>query len=129
MNKKWKIWVDTGGTFTDCLAETPEGEIKRVKVLSSSKLRGKAIEQVAENAFQVDTSFAVDKNILNGYKIRFLGQDLPNSSIASFDPNNFKFTLTNPIPNKLLFPCDFELDGGEEAPVLAARLITETALG
>ncbi|MEQ8414637.1 MAG: hydantoinase B/oxoprolinase family protein [Imperialibacter sp.] len=128
MNKKWKIWVDTGGTFTDCLAETPEGEIKRVKVLSSSKLRGKAIEQVAENAFQVDTSFAVNKRILNDYKIKFLGQDLPDNSIASFDPNNFKFTLTSPIPNKLLFPCDFELDGGEEAPVLAARLITETAL-
>ncbi|WP_339784310.1 MAG: hydantoinase B/oxoprolinase family protein [Imperialibacter sp.] len=128
MNKKWKIWVDTGGTFTDCLAETPEGEIKRVKVLSSSKLRGKAIEQVAENAFRVDASFAVDKDILKGYKIRVLGQNFPGNSIAQFDPNNFTFTLVNSLPNRLIFPCDFELDGGEEAPVLAARLITETAL-
>ena len=128
MNKKWKIWVDTGGTFTDCLAETPEGEIKRVKVLSSSKLRGKAVEQMAENAFRVDQSFTVNKDILRAYKIRFLGQDLPDNSIARFDPSNFTFTLVNSLPNGLIFPCDFELDGGEEAPVLAARLITETAL-
>jgi 5-oxoprolinase (ATP-hydrolysing) len=128
MNKKWKIWVDTGGTFTDCLAETPEGEIKRVKVLSSSKLRGKAIEQMAENAFRVDASFAVDKDILKGYKIRVLGQNFPSNSIAQFDPNNLTFTLVNSLPNRLTFPCDFELDGGEEAPVLAARLITKTAL-
>ncbi|WOK06219.1 hydantoinase B/oxoprolinase family protein [Imperialibacter roseus] len=128
MNKKWKIWVDTGGTFTDCLAETPNGEIKRVKVLSSSKLRGKAVEQVAKNAFRADASFAVDKDILKGYKVRFLGKDLPHNAITGFDPINSIFTLTNSIPADLTLPCDFELDGGEEAPVLAARLITETAL-
>src|SRR5687768_8951608 len=35
----WQVWVDTGGTFTDCLARAPEGDIRLVKVLSSAALR------------------------------------------------------------------------------------------
>jgi 5-oxoprolinase (ATP-hydrolysing) len=31
----WQFWVDRGGTFTDCLARSPEGEITSTKVLSS----------------------------------------------------------------------------------------------
>ena len=31
----WHIWVDTGGTFTDCLARNPDGRIERFKTLSS----------------------------------------------------------------------------------------------
>ena len=32
--------VDTGGTFTDCVALAPSGETHRTKVLSTSALRG-----------------------------------------------------------------------------------------
>ncbi len=36
----WRLFVDTGGTFTDCLALSPEGGAwKRAKVLSSGELR------------------------------------------------------------------------------------------
>ncbi len=36
----WRLFVDTGGTFTDCLALSPEGGVwKRAKVLSSGELR------------------------------------------------------------------------------------------
>ncbi|WP_372638624.1 hydantoinase/oxoprolinase N-terminal domain-containing protein, partial [Fodinibius sp.] len=38
-DKSWQIWIDTGGTFTDCIAVDPEGDRKKVKVLSSSSLR------------------------------------------------------------------------------------------
>jgi 5-oxoprolinase (ATP-hydrolysing) len=36
MTKKsgWQFWVDRGGTFTDCLARSPEGRITSTKVLS-----------------------------------------------------------------------------------------------
>src|SRR5690606_20938809 len=36
----WRISIDTGGTFTDCLAVDPTGTLRRAKVLSSSALRG-----------------------------------------------------------------------------------------
>ncbi|WP_309709543.1 hydantoinase B/oxoprolinase family protein [Armatimonas sp.] len=35
----WRIFADTGGTFTDCLAISPDGAWHRAKVLSSGVLR------------------------------------------------------------------------------------------
>ncbi|MCH8192390.1 MAG: hypothetical protein IIA65_00055, partial [Planctomycetes bacterium] len=41
MNEKtYNVTIDTGGTFTDCLAQTSGGAIVRRKVLSSGALRG-----------------------------------------------------------------------------------------
>ena len=40
----YQIWIDTGGTFTDGLAQDPDGTIHRAKVLSSSRLRGQLID-------------------------------------------------------------------------------------
>ena len=37
---KWNIGVDTGGTFTDCVARHSDGRITRAKVLSTSAFRG-----------------------------------------------------------------------------------------
>ncbi len=128
MDKKWKIWVDTGGTFTDCLAETPEGVVKRVKVLSSSKLRGKAIQKKGSNNFKLDAAFSVGTPILQGYELKFLGQVHVPITVATFDVTQSIITLSSDIPVSISLPCDFELYGGEEAPVLAARLVTETSL-
>ena len=33
----WQFWVDRGGTFTDCLGFSPDGQLKYVKVLSSDQ--------------------------------------------------------------------------------------------
>ena len=45
----WQIWIDTGGTFTDCLAKDPHGNMHRAKVLSTSALRGMVAEQIEPN--------------------------------------------------------------------------------
>ena len=34
----WQFWIDVGGTFTDCLARTPDGRIRTFKLLSSGRL-------------------------------------------------------------------------------------------
>ncbi|NCF88764.1 MAG: hypothetical protein GWQ08_25130 [Verrucomicrobiaceae bacterium] len=34
----WRLFADTGGTFTDCLGIDPEGTEHRAKVLSSGRL-------------------------------------------------------------------------------------------
>src|SRR5437660_698176 len=34
----WRVFIDTGGTFTDCLAVDPEGRLHRAKVLSRTAL-------------------------------------------------------------------------------------------
>ncbi len=33
----WQFWIDRGGTFTDCLARSPDGVVTVVKVLSSDR--------------------------------------------------------------------------------------------
>ena len=43
--RPWRIWIDTGGTFTDCLAVDPGGRLHRAKVLSTSALRGRIAER------------------------------------------------------------------------------------
>ena len=43
---EWRVSVDTGGTFTDCVARDPAGGRHHVKVLSSSALRGAVSERL-----------------------------------------------------------------------------------
>ncbi len=35
-NDKWQFWVDRGGTFTDIVAKTPEGDLRSHKLLSEN---------------------------------------------------------------------------------------------
>lgn len=46
----WQFWVDRGGTFTDIVALTPEGELKTHKLLSENpeKYRDAAIQGIRE---------------------------------------------------------------------------------
>ncbi|MCG8555850.1 MAG: hydantoinase B/oxoprolinase family protein [Proteobacteria bacterium] len=36
-SRSWRIWIDRGGTFTDCIGLGPEGTLRAVKVLSSDR--------------------------------------------------------------------------------------------
>ncbi|MCA8998168.1 MAG: hydantoinase B/oxoprolinase family protein [Planctomycetaceae bacterium] len=37
---RWQFWIDVGGTFTDCVARTPVGELRTWKTLSSGIVKG-----------------------------------------------------------------------------------------
>jgi len=52
--KHWKIWIDTGGTFTDCLATGPNGNEIRLKVLSHGVLRGNIRQLVNPNLLKIN---------------------------------------------------------------------------
>jgi len=43
---QWQFWIDRGGTFTDCLGISPDGELHTTKVLSSDTAPVVAIRQV-----------------------------------------------------------------------------------
>ena len=36
MNPRWQFWIDRGGTFTDIVGRTPEGELRTLKLLSEN---------------------------------------------------------------------------------------------
>lgn len=39
MSAGWRIGVDVGGTFADCVALAPDGERRRIKLLTDGRLR------------------------------------------------------------------------------------------
>ncbi|MCE7067754.1 hydantoinase B/oxoprolinase family protein [Dyadobacter sp. CY326] len=122
---KWQIWIDTGGTFTDCLATNPQGNKTRIKVLSSSCLRGRILRKVGENIFEFSTNWSFDENLLRGYAFEIIGSG-KQSRIQHIDSKAGILKLTDNLQFET--PVDFEITTGEEAPILAARLLTNTPL-
>ena len=125
ITQTWQIWIDTGGTFTDCLAIDPTGNKTRIKVLSSSCLRGRITGKLSPNTYRFEASWPHDGDLFKNYTFK-LHANNAHSRIASIDRQQHTITL----PDDLAFvqPADFEITTGEEAPILAARLLTRTPL-
>ncbi|GAB4028110.1 hydantoinase B/oxoprolinase family protein [Spirosoma koreense] len=114
----WQIWIDTGGTFTDGLALDPEGNLHRTKVLSSSRLRGQLIGDKLIAPW-------LTAPIFDGYQARIIETD-ERYQIRSLAQNS---TLVFDRPFSVQpAAVTIELFTGEEAPVLATRLLTQTPL-
>lgn len=123
----WKIWIDTGGTFTDCIATTPSGEIARLKVLSSGVLRIPVL-RVDHTTFTIRLPLPMRADSLKGYKVR-VGNALRTVEGNSSDGS--KIVVNQPLTlrksDHIITSLDLFTD--EEVPVLAARLLTQTSLG
>ncbi|MFH0759191.1 MAG: hydantoinase B/oxoprolinase family protein [Bacteroidota bacterium] len=121
--------IDTGGTFTDCIATTPDGSLVRRKVLSNSSLRGNISAWISSGEILVSTNWDLTLDLLAGYTFRILNTEHPPVKIRAFDPLRRIITLEKSLPDHLqaLRPL-FEITAFEEAPVLCARLITLTPL-
>jgi len=120
-----RVWVDTGGTFTDCMTVDPEGTTKTVKVLSNSSLRGKVQRQAGtERTYQIEQDWDAPDDFLKGFRFKLLGASDFEADVEAFDSERSIVTLDRPIPGDEL-PCSFEVQSAEEAPVLALRLITQ----
>ena len=124
----WKIWIDTGGTFTDCLAVDPRGALHRAKVLSTSAVRGR-IAGSARRTRSVSPrpgtsrrdSFAASPSACWASDVARTVEDSDPTDPPSERP-------LPPLPPDDLAGAAFELRSPEEAPVLAARLVTRTPL-
>ncbi|UZR93219.1 hydantoinase B/oxoprolinase family protein [Chondrinema litorale] len=123
----WKIWADTGGTFTDCIALTPSNQVKRVKLLSNSSLKGRFEKQLSDNVFQASLRWDVEKDIFKGYQLSFAGVD-QTYTIVKVDLAKQTIQLKEAIEETALEETLFSITANEEAPVMAARMVTETAL-
>ena len=128
MNKApWRIWIDTGGTFTDCLAVDPGGRLHRAKVLSTSAVRGRIAERAGPAAVRLATAWRLPPGFFQGYTFTLLDSGA-SATVAGFDPDGAVLHLDRVFPGDGLAGATFELRSPEEAPVLAARLATGTLL-
>lgn len=129
----WNIFVDTGGTFTDCLAIDPTGETRRAKVLSSGVLRAAVREILSPTRLVLEAPWLDRPGFAVGAALGF-GES--TATITRADPGEAgttprqphhaaRLTLAEPLAG--LAPGDtVELTTSEEAPILAARLVTGT---
>lgn len=122
-NGPWRLWIDTGGTFTDCLIQTPKGEWERLKVLSAGCVRA-SVEKSAPGNLTLRGLPPVPPNFFRGYQLRVDGREY---AICGSDSNGH-FRLGGKNRGTLSPGAIVELSAQEEPPVLAARLATGTRL-
>jgi len=122
----WRLHIDTGGTFTDCLATGPDGRTRRIKVLSSSRLRGQLVERLENGWFRMRHNWPASEDIFEGYAFYLLDDPPAPVHVLETRLQEGRIRLSNEI--LLSFPAAFEITAGEEAPILAARLATATPL-
>ena len=130
MDSGWEFWIDVGGTFTDCLARDADGHLQTCKVLSSGIEKGRC-EQADADGRLIDSSRIGDPpEFWAGYQLRLIdrdGQPWLESRVKSFDAAVGAFEL-EASPGKSPAGSQYELDGGEEAPLLAIRRILRLPL-
>ncbi|HKI89281.1 MAG TPA: hydantoinase/oxoprolinase N-terminal domain-containing protein, partial [Draconibacterium sp.] len=129
MKNYFQLYVDTGGTFTDCIGIDQDGNEYRRKVLSNSSLRGKIGKVISPTSFQISESWELEKDLVKGFSFRLLGDEYNSTRIESYNLKDKILQLNSVIEtSRQLKGVNFEITSHEEAPVLGARLITQTAL-
>ncbi len=124
MPKPWQIWIDTGGTFTDCIAEDPDGVVHTCKVLSSGALRDRVDSIDDDGRIHLRGGSRLPDGFLTGYRLFPLGgadgieilEHEPLTGALLIADSGLELEPGQPV----------ELSSGEEAPLVATRLITGT---
>ncbi|MFG0332529.1 MAG: hydantoinase/oxoprolinase family protein [Maioricimonas sp. JB049] len=122
---QWQFWIDVGGTFTDCVAVTPDDEMRTFKTLSSGVTKGDVAERT-ENAI-VDSRRTDDPDgFWNGYTIRFLdptGREIHAGRVREHDAGTGTLAIDGSLPATVAAGCVYELTSGDEAPIVAIRYL------
>ncbi|MFN0198019.1 MAG: hydantoinase B/oxoprolinase family protein, partial [Planctomycetaceae bacterium] len=120
----WEFWIDVGGTFTDCLARTPDGDLRTLKVLSSGIVKGQVGTRSSALSI-VDPHRKFDPpHFWDEYQISFSdasGAIIQSTRVTAFDPALGTITLADPLLKTVVPGSKYELTSGQEAPILAIR--------
>ena len=119
---EWHFSADTGGTFTDCLAEGPDGSIRRGKVLSSGRLRTSIRAIHPDGSIGIETLPLNDVAWLRAKPAWIHG--VPAGIIYEASPD--RIVIDN-VPEGIKGGDILEIDSGLEAPVLAMKLLVPEA--
>ncbi len=132
MAAEWEFWIDVGGTFTDCICRGPDNSMSTLKVLSSGITKG-FVEETSGTDRVVDAGRVGDPDGLwAGYTIRFLndsGCTIHTARVRKSQGGNGLLGMEQLLPPDVEIGTRYELDGGEEAPILAIRRAMNLPLG
>lgn len=126
MIDSYQVWVDVGGTFTDCFVLAPNGKRFRGKVLSSGICKCAVDTLISQSIVTAtNTSQLLDSlpdNFWNGASLAVTTRSgNVSSSVKQYQANGRSFQLKKPLVGSLSAGDLIELDAGLEAPVLAVR--------
>ena len=121
----WEFWIDVGGTFTDCIARSPAGDLVQCKVLSSGVTKGQVVETQGTNRILDPGRIGDPPGFWVGYELRLLdreGSPVLVTRVTGFDSRTGSLTCAA-LPPEMPLPAAYELASGEEAPTLAIRRV------
>ena len=120
----WRIGVDIGGTFADCVGVAPDGVRRRIKILTDGRVRTLAARVGELSSLHPQYALAA----LPPWTV----QSLIGMTAVAADGSVRSVTGAHVADDCCVVDIDgpvspwFDLKSGEEAPVLAARLMTGT---
>ncbi len=130
----WQFFIDVGGTFTDVVANSPNGQLVTYKLLSSGVVRG-TVHSASSNWIQDDRRILDPLQGWAGYQLSIHHHNdrrleagtgatpILQTTVNDFDAatGRFYFDETLGLPKSNYWT--YELSSYEEAPVLAIRLL------
>ncbi|MEZ5278735.1 MAG: hydantoinase B/oxoprolinase family protein [Opitutaceae bacterium] len=123
---EWTLFIDTGGTFTDCIGRSPDGSIHRCKVLSSSGLRGRVARLNGTGACCLSGLPDLPQDFFRGFRLFWPGREDAPLRVHAWDPETRELRVEGHLPTGIGPGSVAELRLEEEAPILAARVLTRT---
>ncbi|HSG69190.1 MAG TPA: hydantoinase/oxoprolinase N-terminal domain-containing protein, partial [Planctomycetaceae bacterium] len=85
----WEFWIDVGGTFTDCLARSPEGKTAAFKTLSSGATKGRIRHLDLEtNSFRDPLRIGNPENFWVGYQFTFSEHHGQSWTVTAYDASS-----------------------------------------
>ncbi len=123
--KQWQFWIDVGGTFTDCVALSPAGEVKTLKVLSSGAIKGIVTAQSGNQYIEDKQLAGWPVDFFVGYRLHMKHAETP-VVVSTYDASSGGFEYEEAI---LVQAGErFELRCAEPAPLIAIRRILQLGL-
>ncbi|WP_437192264.1 hydantoinase B/oxoprolinase family protein [Planctomicrobium sp. SH527] len=131
-NYRWQFWIDVGGTFTDCVAQSPSGTILEWKTLSSGAIKGN-IESVFDAVQLCDSRRNEQDNFWKDWTLSLSHPALQEnwSTQVLGSTSSGALQLADPLPASLrqdLIGCAYELRCNEPAPLICLRQILKRNL-
>ena len=123
----WKFWIDVGGTFTDCLARSPEGSETFIKVLSSGVTKATIDRRISDREVISHRRKGDGSGFWVGAAAQVFdraGTVIGSAVVTHFDDSAGRFRLDVGLSPAAVA---LELDAGLHAPVMAIRRLLKCA--
>lgn len=122
----WEFAIDVGGTFTDCLARSPSGELFRHKLLSSGVTKGSIRPQSSASQIVDEARIGDPPEFWTGFRLRVLGADGSfefETEVREFDNSTGTLILANKPKSSPTVGNVYELSCDLEAPIIGIRFL------